>query len=268
MGDRLRLCGTSTTSTAVAAVSRAARRGDDRRRARGSPDATRARRGPARRFGAVRRAARRGGGARRRRRRARFSSAAARALVGSDGAGLAEFLRAFELAHESGEDVLAVDAAHMLALVDDAEAGRRAGSRSPARRTIPASATGSGRCTTTSAGRASTPATTRARSRRSSSRSPRASGTTRASRRSSTPRDAVDEARRALARRRLAARLPPRPAEQRPRRDDAHAAGHGPERAAGHERAADPAEARRSRRRPRGTAPRRRPAARRPSREL
>lgn len=40
---------------------------------------------------------------------------------GRDGAGEAEFLQAFELAQESGEDVLAVDAAHMLALVDDAE---------------------------------------------------------------------------------------------------------------------------------------------------
>lgn len=40
---------------------------------------------------------------------------------GRDGTGLAEFLRAFELAHERGEDVLAADAAHMLALVDDAE---------------------------------------------------------------------------------------------------------------------------------------------------
>ena len=38
-----------------------------------------------------------------------------------DGAGHTEFLRAFELAQESGEDVLAADAAHMLALVDDAE---------------------------------------------------------------------------------------------------------------------------------------------------
>src|SRR5579862_248461 len=40
---------------------------------------------------------------------------------GRDGAGLVEFGRAFELAQESGEDVLAADAAHMLALVDDAE---------------------------------------------------------------------------------------------------------------------------------------------------
>ena len=40
---------------------------------------------------------------------------------GRDGRGRAEFLRALELARESGEDVLAVDAAHMLALVDDAE---------------------------------------------------------------------------------------------------------------------------------------------------
>lgn len=40
---------------------------------------------------------------------------------GRDGAGLAEFRRAFELAQESGEEVFAVDAAHMLALVDDAE---------------------------------------------------------------------------------------------------------------------------------------------------
>jgi tetratricopeptide (TPR) repeat protein len=37
------------------------------------------------------------------------------------GAGLVEFLRALELSQESGEDVLAADAAHMLALVDDAE---------------------------------------------------------------------------------------------------------------------------------------------------
>ncbi|HUZ16689.1 MAG TPA: hypothetical protein VMU72_11025 [Gaiellaceae bacterium] len=40
---------------------------------------------------------------------------------GQDGAGLAEFRRAFELARESGDDVLAADAAHMLALVDDGE---------------------------------------------------------------------------------------------------------------------------------------------------
>jgi len=41
---------------------------------------------------------------------------------GREGAGLEEFRRAFELAQASGEDVLAADAAHMLALVDDAEA--------------------------------------------------------------------------------------------------------------------------------------------------
>src|SRR6478752_190526 len=40
---------------------------------------------------------------------------------GRDGAGLAEFRQALERALESGEDVLAADAAHMLALVDDAE---------------------------------------------------------------------------------------------------------------------------------------------------
>ena len=40
---------------------------------------------------------------------------------GREGAGRAEFLRALGLAEESGEDVLAADAAHMLALVDDAE---------------------------------------------------------------------------------------------------------------------------------------------------
>jgi tetratricopeptide (TPR) repeat protein len=40
---------------------------------------------------------------------------------GPEGAGLAEFRQAFELAQASGEDVLAADAAHMLALVDDAE---------------------------------------------------------------------------------------------------------------------------------------------------
>jgi tetratricopeptide (TPR) repeat protein len=40
---------------------------------------------------------------------------------GRDGGGRAEFLRAFELAQESGDGVLAADAAHMLALVDDAE---------------------------------------------------------------------------------------------------------------------------------------------------
>ena len=40
---------------------------------------------------------------------------------GREGAGLAEFRRAFELAQASSEDVLAADAAHMLALVDDAE---------------------------------------------------------------------------------------------------------------------------------------------------
>src|SRR5437660_184775 len=42
---------------------------------------------------------------------------------GLDGRGLAEFERAFELAQERGEDVLAVDAAHMCAIVvDDGEA--------------------------------------------------------------------------------------------------------------------------------------------------
>jgi tetratricopeptide (TPR) repeat protein len=41
---------------------------------------------------------------------------------GRDGAGLEEFRRAFDLAQASGDDVLAADAAHMLALVDDAEA--------------------------------------------------------------------------------------------------------------------------------------------------
>jgi len=40
---------------------------------------------------------------------------------GRDGAGLAEFRRALDLAQANGEDVLAADAAHMLALVDDAE---------------------------------------------------------------------------------------------------------------------------------------------------
>ena len=40
---------------------------------------------------------------------------------GREGAGLAEFQRAFDLAQASGDDVLAADAAHMLALVDDAE---------------------------------------------------------------------------------------------------------------------------------------------------
>jgi tetratricopeptide (TPR) repeat protein len=41
---------------------------------------------------------------------------------GRPGAGLALFERAFERARASGEDVLAVDAAHMLAIVDDNEA--------------------------------------------------------------------------------------------------------------------------------------------------
>jgi len=41
---------------------------------------------------------------------------------GLPGAGLAEFRRAFELARKSGDDVLAVDAAHMVAIVDDTEA--------------------------------------------------------------------------------------------------------------------------------------------------
>lgn len=40
---------------------------------------------------------------------------------GRDDAGLEEFRRAFELARESGDDVLAVDAAHMLAIVGDSE---------------------------------------------------------------------------------------------------------------------------------------------------
>ena len=41
---------------------------------------------------------------------------------GLPGAGLAQFEQAFELARASGEDVLAVDAAHMIAIVDDVEA--------------------------------------------------------------------------------------------------------------------------------------------------
>jgi tetratricopeptide (TPR) repeat protein len=41
---------------------------------------------------------------------------------GRPGAGLAEFEKAFEQARASGEDVLAVDAAHMLAIVGDSEA--------------------------------------------------------------------------------------------------------------------------------------------------
>ena len=41
---------------------------------------------------------------------------------GQPGAGQAQFERAFELARERGEDVLAVDAAHMVAIVDDMEA--------------------------------------------------------------------------------------------------------------------------------------------------
>ena len=41
---------------------------------------------------------------------------------GLPGAGLAQFEQAFELARASGKDVLAVDAAHMIAIVDDVEA--------------------------------------------------------------------------------------------------------------------------------------------------
>src|SRR5690349_2329616 len=40
---------------------------------------------------------------------------------GQPGAGQEQFERAFELAREIGEDVLAVDAAHMIAIVDDIE---------------------------------------------------------------------------------------------------------------------------------------------------
>jgi tetratricopeptide (TPR) repeat protein len=40
---------------------------------------------------------------------------------GRPGAGAAQFERAFELARSNGEDVLAVDAAHMLAIVGDSE---------------------------------------------------------------------------------------------------------------------------------------------------
>jgi tetratricopeptide (TPR) repeat protein len=39
-----------------------------------------------------------------------------------EGAGLAQFEQAFEQARANGEDVIAVDAAHMLAIVDDSEA--------------------------------------------------------------------------------------------------------------------------------------------------
>ena len=81
---------------------------------------------------------------------------------GRDGAGLAEFLQAFELAQASGEDVLAVDAVHMLALVDDAEGWTARGIEIAGASEDPASGTGSGRCTTTSAGRASRPAITQA----------------------------------------------------------------------------------------------------------
>ena len=41
---------------------------------------------------------------------------------GQPGAGHAQFEQAFELARANGEDVLAVDAAHMVAIVDDTEA--------------------------------------------------------------------------------------------------------------------------------------------------
>jgi tetratricopeptide (TPR) repeat protein len=41
---------------------------------------------------------------------------------GQPGAGLASFEQAFELAQASGDEVLSVDAAHMLAIVDDSEA--------------------------------------------------------------------------------------------------------------------------------------------------
>jgi tetratricopeptide (TPR) repeat protein len=41
---------------------------------------------------------------------------------GQPGAGQPQFEQAFELARASGEDVLAVDAAHMIAIVDDSEA--------------------------------------------------------------------------------------------------------------------------------------------------
>jgi tetratricopeptide (TPR) repeat protein len=41
---------------------------------------------------------------------------------GQHGAGFASFEQAFELAEASGDEVLAVDAAHMLAIVDDSEA--------------------------------------------------------------------------------------------------------------------------------------------------
>src|SRR4029077_13711883 len=41
---------------------------------------------------------------------------------GRPGAGLAQFEQAFEQARTSGEDVLAVDAAHMIAIVGDSEA--------------------------------------------------------------------------------------------------------------------------------------------------
>lgn len=40
---------------------------------------------------------------------------------GEPGVGLSEFKRAFELARDRGEDVLAVDAAHMVAIVEDME---------------------------------------------------------------------------------------------------------------------------------------------------
>lgn len=40
---------------------------------------------------------------------------------GQPGVGLSEFKRAFELARDRGEDVLAVDAAHMVAIVEDME---------------------------------------------------------------------------------------------------------------------------------------------------
>jgi hypothetical protein len=169
-----------------------------------------------------------------RRRRARRSSPA-RASSSS--------WRRSELAQESGEEVLAVDAAHMLALVDDAEGGTARGieiagaSDDPGVRYWLGPLYNNIGWTRFDAGdhAGALEAFELALAARERD-DPRESST---SQHAARDRLSTKHAARSLAR--LTA-LPPRPAEQDERRRRRRLRGHRPERAAGHERAVYPAE--------------------------
>ena len=93
---------------------------------------------------------------------------------GSPEAALPLFVRATEAAEERGELFIAADSAHMAAIAaSNARGAARAGHGAASRSRSPgtAAATGSGRCSTTSAGTSTRRASTRPRSRRSSRRS-------------------------------------------------------------------------------------------------